>query len=102
MPIYLNIFEYGRNILNRLNVKFEQACVATTKDKYYTKMLETLVSYNDRNSKPFSNEKIRQTVRVKVQTEEEEGDAEYNANNLTMDNYFDQSVGKFASLHRSL
>ena len=47
VTIYFNILDYGRNILNRIYVTYEQACMATTKEKYYTKMLETLVNYND-------------------------------------------------------
>ena len=63
--------------------------MGNTKDKYYTKMLETLVNYNDCNNAPFSNEKIRQAVsRVVAETEEEECDAERNANNLTMDTFY--------------
>ena len=46
--------------------------MATTKEKYCTKMLETLVNYNDRNNAPLSNEEIQQTVsRVMVEIEEE-------------------------------
>ena len=43
VPSYFNIFECGRNILNILDVTYEQSCMATPRDKYYTKMLETLV-----------------------------------------------------------
>ena len=39
VPSYFNIFECVRNILNRLDVTYEQACMAPAKDKYYTKML---------------------------------------------------------------
>ena len=44
--------------------------MATTKDKYYTKILETLVYYNDRNNAPLYNENILQDVsRVMAETE---------------------------------
>ena len=33
VPSYFNIFECGRNLLNRLGVTYEQACMATKKDK---------------------------------------------------------------------
>ena len=36
VPIYLNIFECGRNILNTLDITYERACMATPKEKYYT------------------------------------------------------------------
>ena len=58
VPRYFNILECGENLLNRLDVMYEKAFMATPRDKYYTKMLETLVDYNDRNNTPFSNEKL--------------------------------------------
>ena len=70
--IYCNIFARNRNILNRLDVKYEQACMDTTKEKYYTKMLETLVDYNDCNNALLSNENLRQAVsKFMVEIEEE-------------------------------
>ena len=46
--------------------------MVTTRDKYYTKILETLVDYNDFNNAPLSNEKIQQEVRrVMAEMEEE-------------------------------
>ena len=48
--------------LNRLEVTYERACMATPKEKYHMNMLETLVDYNDRNNVPFSNENLRQAV----------------------------------------
>ena len=58
VPSYFNIFDCGGNILNKLDVTYERACMSTTKEKYYTKMLETIVDYNDCNNAPFSNEKL--------------------------------------------
>ena len=91
VPRYFNIFDCGRNILKRLDVKYEQAWMATTKEKYYKKMLETLVGYNDSNNAPFSNDKLWQAVsKVMEETKEEEHDAECNANNVTVDNFCHQ------------
>ena len=60
--------------------------MATPKEEEYTKMLETLVNYNDSNNGPFSNKKIQQAVsRVMSETEEEELDAEGNTNHIAMD-----------------
>ena len=60
--------------------------MATPKEEEYTKMLETLVNYNDSNNGPFSNKKIQQAVsRVMSETEEEERDAERNTNHIAMD-----------------
>ena len=64
MPSYFNIYKCGRNIFNRLDVAYERAYMATTKNKYYTKMLETLVNYNDRNNAPLSDEKIWHAVSI--------------------------------------
>ena len=33
VPNYINIFDCDRNILNRIDVTYEQACMATTKEK---------------------------------------------------------------------
>ena len=33
LPIYFNIFKCGRNILNRLDMTYEQACMAIQKEK---------------------------------------------------------------------
>ena len=60
-PRYFNIFGYGKNIFNRIDVMHERlsvATMATPTDKYYSKMLETLVDYNDRNNAPLFNEDL--------------------------------------------
>ena len=88
---YCNIFARNRNILNRLDVKYEQACMDTTKEKYYTKMLETLVDCNDCNNAPLSNDKLRQEAsKVMAETKEEEHDSKRKANNVTMDTFCHQ------------
>ena len=69
--------------------------MATTKEEYYTKMLETLVEYNIHNNTPLSNEKLRQAViKVMAENEEEERDAERNVNIVTVDNFCHQSPVK--------
>ena len=70
MPSYFNILECGRNLLDRLDVAYERACMATPKDKYYTNLLKNLVDDNNRNGAPLSNEKLRQSVsKVMEETE---------------------------------
>ena len=59
---YFNILECGGNILNIIDVTYELACLANPKEKYYTKMLETLVDYNDRKNAPFFDENLWQAV----------------------------------------
>ena len=34
-PGYLNLFNCGKNVLNNLDFTYEQACMTTSKDKYY-------------------------------------------------------------------
>ena len=58
MTGYFNIFKCGRNILNRLDIKHEQVCTDKPIDKYYDKVLDTLVEYNDHHNAPFFNEKL--------------------------------------------
>ena len=53
--------------------------MATPRNKYYTKIYETLVYYNNHNDAPFSNAKIKQATH-KVISEEEAG-----ANKITLD-----------------
>ena len=89
VPIYFNIFECGRNLVERLDVTYERACLATPKEKYYEKMLETPVDDNNRNDALFSNEKPQQAV-SKVM---EETEAEFEClNEITMDISFQSPI----------
>ena len=91
VPSYFNMFECGKNILDRLDVTYKRACMATPKDKYYEKMLENLFNDNNHIYAPFSNEKIRQAV-SKVM---EETEAEFGClNKITMDTSFKSSIQK--------
>ena len=72
VPIYFNVLECGRKILNILDLPFEVVCMATPRDEYYKNMLETLIYHNDRHYAPLSSEKLQQAVsRVMEETEEE-------------------------------
>ena len=74
--------------MNIIDVTYERACMANPRDKYYEKMLETLVDYNYHHNAPFSNEKFQQEVsKVIAETEEEERNITSDSNNVTMD-YF--------------
>ena len=55
--------------------------MATPRDKYYTKMYETLVDYNDRNNAPWSNEKLWQAIHKYIEEEEVDG------HNITLDDH---------------
>ena len=60
--------------------------MATTKDKYFEKMLNFFVEHNDRHNAPLFNGKLQQTVsKFMAETEEEERNAKHNTNNVTMD-----------------
>ena len=50
------------HILNRLDMLYEQECIATPRDEYYTKMLKTLIDHKDCHNTPFSSEKLQQAV----------------------------------------
>ena len=58
---YFNIFECGRNLLDRLDVTYQQAFMDIPQDKYYTRMLENIVEMNNRNGEIFSS-KVRCTI----------------------------------------
>ena len=66
--------------------------MATIKDKYYTKLLETLFDYNDNHNAPLSHDNLWKAIStVMAEKEEEEREAEWNAHNVTMDNFCHQS-----------
>ena len=56
--IYFNVLECGWRILNRLDMLYERVCMATLRDEYYTKMLETLIDHNDCHNAPLYSEKL--------------------------------------------
>ena len=62
MLIYISLFECGRNLLFRLDVTYEQACMSTPKEKFRDKMLETIVDEKNRNGALLFNEKLWQSV----------------------------------------
>ena len=92
MPIYFNIFECGGNILDIIDVTYERACMATPKDKYYTKLLKTLVDDNNRNGSPLSNENIK--ILFSIVMKETEAEIEHDIKEIKMDNSFQSPVQK--------
>ena len=66
--------------------------MATPKDKYYTKLLKTLVDESNRNSAPLSNENIQQAVSIVM--EETEAELKRDINEITMDTSFKSPVQK--------
>ena len=62
MTSHFNIFECGRNILDRFDVTYQQAFISTPgEDEYYKEMLKILIKANNEGGK-LCNEKIRQAV----------------------------------------
>ena len=59
---YFNIFEFGSNLLDQLDVTYQRAFMAMPQDKYYTDMLENLIKVNNYEGEMLSNERLRQAV----------------------------------------
>ena len=61
-PRYFNIFECGENLLNNIIATCKRACMANSRNKYYTGFLSNIKNCNNRNDAPFSNEKIQEAI----------------------------------------
>ena len=92
MKIYFNIYECGRNILDRLDVTYQRAFMATPKDRYYNAFLDTLVKDNNLRGKPLSNENIQKQVGKVI--EEMEVEFERNYNEITYDTSYQSPILK--------
>ena len=56
---YFNIFESGRNLLDRLDVTYQQAFMATpSENDYYKDMLKNLINENNNEGGKLCNGKI--------------------------------------------
>ena len=65
MPNYFNafnIFEWGRNILDRLDISYERAYMDTPREEYFIEMLDHLNKYNERHIKLLSSKKLQEAV----------------------------------------
>ena len=72
--------------MNKIDAKCKRLCMETSRHKYYTKMNETLIDYNDHNNSPLSNGNIWYAIYKVI--EEEESDAcnmNSDAHNITVD-----------------
>ena len=59
---YFNIFKYGRNILDQLDVTYQQAFMATpAQEDYYKKMLKNIIKVKIKGGKLY-NEKLLHAV----------------------------------------
>ena len=60
---YFNIFECGRNILDQLDVTYQQAYMEkSAQDEYYREMMKSLIKANIGSDGKMCNEKIQQEV----------------------------------------
>ena len=56
---YFNIFKCGRNILDQLDVMYQQAFMATSaQDEYYKEMTKSLIKTNIGSDRKICNEKM--------------------------------------------
>ena len=75
--------------MERLDLSYEIAYMATAGEEYCTNMLDFILDHNDRRGTPFPSKKLQETVSiVTAETEEEEKYSIPNVNNVTMDNVF--------------
>ena len=76
MPKYFNVFNVfkcGRKILEIIDVSYKRMYMTTSKEEYFTEMLDHINEYNERYGKLFPSKKLLEDVfRV---MEEEEKDA---------------------------
>ena len=83
---YFTIFKCGRNILDQLDVTYQQAFIATTApNEYYKEMKKSLIKENIKGGK-LCNEKIQQAV---IDLREELNlEHKRNINNISCDNEY--------------
>ena len=64
--------------MDRLDVTYQRAFMATPKDKYYNALLDTLVKDNNLKGEPLSNQKIQKAVSDVIKETEAEFERNYN------------------------
>ena len=100
---YFNIFECGRNILDQLDVMYQQAFMATSaQDEYYREMTKSLIKANIGRYGKICNEKIHREVidlRAEVDLEHER-----NINNITSEDVYQSPMkkGKVSTINDSV
>ena len=89
---YFNIYKWGRNLLDQLDVTYQQSFMATPKDKYYNAFMDTLVKDKNLRGEPLSNENIQKSVGKVI--EETEAEFEHNYNKITCDTSYQSPILK--------
>ena len=109
---YYNIFEWGRNILDQLDVTYQQAFMVSpvregyympspARESYYDQLAKLLINSNVRSDGTINNDKLNQTI-TDLKAEEKVGH-ERNINNMTqVDEYKSPGKKKDASMINDL
>ena len=67
--------------------------MATAREEYFTKILDSLIDHNYRHGTPFSSENLQEAgIRVMEEAEEGENDSKLNVNNINMDTLYQSPV----------
>ena len=84
---YFNIFECGRNLLDKLDVTYQREFMAaSSQDEYYKEMTESLIKANMGSDGKICNEKIQQAVfDLRAELNLEHG---CNTNNITYEDVY--------------
>ena len=89
---YSNIFECGRDLLDQLDITYQQVFMATSEqDEYYKDMTKNLIKANIQGGK-LCNEKIQQSV-IDLRAELN-SDHKRNINNISRDNEYTSPMKK--------
>ena len=90
---YFNIFECGRNLLDQLDVTYQQAFMTTSaQDEYHREMTKSLIKANIGSDGKICNEKIHRAfiyLRSEVDAEHER-----NINNITSEDVYTSPMKK--------
>ena len=95
--IYFNIFECGRNLLDQLDVKYQQAFTASpvqeglyqispARARYYDMMANNIIEVNVGSDGTIKNKELHKAITI-MKYEEEVGH-ERNINNMTQEDYY--------------
>ena len=66
---YYKLFWWDKKPVKNIDAMCDWACMATSRDKYYTEMFKTLTDYNNHNNTPLSNSKTQQAIRKSIKEE---------------------------------
>ena len=72
-----------KKYLDRLDVSYERACMATERKLHFTKILDSILDDNERHGTPLSREKLQKAVSRVMEDK---------VNNVTMDTLFQSPV----------